>query len=395
LTRGAKHCDHHYLSQARPLRIGVNALFLIPGGVGGTEIYLRELLAALARRPRGHQFFVFMNRETGEDLVPSHPDFHAVQTGVAATSRPGRILYEQFRLPGEALSRRMDVMFHAGFTSSVFPRCPSVTLIYDLQHHRHPEFFKAADLLAWRALVWASAKFSRHIVTLSEASQRDIHSVYGVPLDSITVAEPGADAELLALQRTGDEPMVLYVSTLHPHKNHERLLDAFAMFHARHPEYRLVLAGMHGFHHEAVRRRIAERGLDASVRITGWIPRAELLGLYASARIAVFPSLFEGFGIPVLEAMAARVPLIISGVSPMLETAGGTALVFPPQDTGALAAALEQFASDPALRLDYAQRAMERALFFTWERAADAVLDALERAGICNRTATVTNRRAD
>ena len=133
----------------KPLRIGVNALFLIPGGVGGTEIYLRNLLAAFARSPRGHEFVVFVNRETGPDIVPSLPGFRAVQTGVMAASRPRRIVYEQTRLPRVAWSQKIDVMFNPGFTAPRFLHCPNVTIIHDLQHHHHPEFFKRTDLLAW------------------------------------------------------------------------------------------------------------------------------------------------------------------------------------------------------------------------------------------------------
>jgi len=204
--------------------------------------------------------------------------------------------------------------------------------------------------------------------------------VYGVPLDRIDIAEPGADLDLRKVERSEDEPLVLFVSTLHPHKNHERLIDAFAVFRARHPKYRLVLAGMHGFHHEAVRQRIQHHRLGDAVTITGWIPRSEVVKLYAKARMAVFPSLFEGFGIPVLEAMTAGVPLITSDASPMRDTAGGAALLFPPTDTAALTAALERFANDPALRAEHAARGRERAALYTWDHTAAAALDSLERA---------------
>lgn len=364
----------------KPLRIGVNALFLIPGGVGGTEVYLRHLLAAMAKNSRGHRFVLFLNRETGLDLVPAQSNVTAVETGVNAASRPRRILYEQTLLLRDIRAAKIDVLLNPGFTSPLLLPLPNVTVIHDLQHVRHPEYFRPGDLWAWRFFVWASARRSRRILTVSDASREDIHSVYGVPLERIHTVEPGVEPEFFSLSRQAEEPLILCVSTLHPHKNIERLVDAFAAFHPRHPEYRLVLAGMRGFHGEAVERRIAHHNLADRIALTGWIPRPAILDLYARARFAVFPSTFEGFGMPVPEAMAAGVPLIASGVRPMKDIAGDTALLFPPQDTGALAAAMEQFAASASLRSMYAARARKRAAIFTWDRAAAIALDALEKA---------------
>lgn len=363
-----------------PLRIGVNALFLIPGGVGGTEVYLRNLLAAFAKNPRSHQFTVFLNKETGPDLVPSHPAFHAVQTGVIAASRPRRIVYEQVRLPGAAKTAKIDVLFNPGFTAPRFLHCPNVPLIHDLQHHHHPEFFKRGDLLAWRFLVWSSAQSAKRILTVSEASREDIHATYQVPLHRIHTAEPGVEPEFFTLAPIGNKPLILCVSTLHPHKNIERLVDAFAAFRASRPEYRLILAGMPGFHGNAVQRRIHHHGLEEAITLTGWIPRPAILDLYSQAQFAVFPSTFEGFGMPVAEAMAAGVPLIASNIRPITDIAAGTALLFPPDNTTALTAAMEQFAANPALRAEHAARARHRATLFIWDRTATIVLDALELA---------------
>lgn len=363
-----------------PLRIGINALFLIPGGVGGTEISLRNTLAAFAKNGRGHQFVVFLNRETGPDLVPGHPGFQAVQTGVAAKSRPRRIIYEQTRLPAAIRAAQIDVMYNPGFTAPLFPPCPNVTLIHDLQHHHHPEFFKPADLLAWRFLVWASVKWSKRILTVSEAAREDIHVTYGVPLERIHTAEPGVEPEFFSMGRSGNESLILCVSTLHPHKNIERLVDAFAAFRLSRPEYRLILAGMHGLHGDAVERRIRHHSLEEQITLTGWIPRQAILELYSRAQFAVFPSTFEGFGMPVVEAMAAGVPLIASDIRPITDTAAGTAILFPPGDTLALTAAMEKFASDPELRASHASQARERAAVYTWDRTAGIALDALEEA---------------
>lgn len=364
----------------RPLRIGVNALYLIPGGVGGTEIYLRNLLGAFAERPRGHQFTVFLNQEADDELVPAHSNFTTLRTAVKAEARPKRIIYEQTSLVRDARRAGIDVLYNPGFTSPFFAPFPNVTVIHDLQHHRHPEFFKPRDLQAWRLLVWASAKQSRQLLTLSEASREDIHTVYGVPSNRIRIAAPGVESDLFQLKRSRPEPLVLCVSTLHPHKNIERLVDAFAAFRTKRPEYRLVLAGMRGFHAEAVERRIQERQVDDAVSITGWIPRSEILQLYSRAAMVVFPSTFEGFGMPVVEAMAAGVPLITTAVRPMSDTAGDGAILVAPDNTEGFIAAMEQVAASETIRNTLIARGRKRAREYTWQRTASITLDTIEIA---------------
>src|SRR5580658_3729577 len=126
----------------RLLRIGVNALYLIPGGVGGTEIYLRGLLAALAEIDPVNRYFLFTNRETGRDLTPARENFTEVPQPIRASARPVRILWEQIALPLAAARLQLDVLFNPGFTAPLFAGCPQVTLFHDLQHIRHPEYFR-------------------------------------------------------------------------------------------------------------------------------------------------------------------------------------------------------------------------------------------------------------
>ncbi|MCX6607517.1 MAG: glycosyltransferase [Acidobacteria bacterium] len=200
------------------MRIGVNALFMIPGEVGGTEIYLRNLLAAFAAEPDDHEYILFTNRETGASLAP--PDdarFQSWPQPIAGRFRPGRILWEQLVMS----TGDCDILLNPGFTSPYFARCPQLTWLHDLQHKRHPEYFKFADLLAWQFLVWASARRSTELLTLSESSREDIHRFYGVPMDRIHIAAPGVGEVFPAIHAQRNEPIVLCVSTLHPHKGIE------------------------------------------------------------------------------------------------------------------------------------------------------------------------------
>jgi glycosyltransferase involved in cell wall biosynthesis len=355
-------------------RIGVNALYLIPGGVGGTEIYLRELLQALARIDSNHEYFVFTNLETGSDLVPKQANFQWKPQAVHARSRPARILWEQAALPLEVSRYRLDVLFNPGFTSPILTACPCVTVFHDLQHKRHPEYFRWFDLPFWRFLLWAAAHRSRRLIAVSEATRDDLLRFYRLPRERVTVIPHGVETAFFTLDRSCIEPYVLCVSTLHPHKNLERLIRAYARGKR---DFRLVLAGMRGFQTSAIERLVAEVGVADSVQLTGWIPREELYRLYARARAFIYPSTFEGFGIPVLEAMAAGIPLACSDIPPLREVSGDAALCFDPLNEDAIAAALERIASDESLRRTLSKAGPERARLFTWERAAEATLQAV------------------
>ena len=142
----------------KPLRIGVNALYLIPGGVGGTEIYLRNLLRALASLRTEDQWFVFTNMETGPDLLPPLPAFQQRRQLLRAVFRPARLLWEQTVLPVEVRRLRLDVLLNPGFTAPALTPCPNVTVFHDLQHKRHPEYFRAFDLPAWQAFLALSVR---------------------------------------------------------------------------------------------------------------------------------------------------------------------------------------------------------------------------------------------
>lgn len=370
------------MSRTSPLRIGVNALYLIPGGVGGTEIYLRGLLAACQQRDHDtHEFVLFTNEETGETLVPAHERFITDVQPVRATNRPRRIVWEQSGLVRAVRRQRIDVLLNPGFTAPRWPGCPSVTVFHDLQHKRHPEHFRWFDLPFWQLLLWQSARHSDALIAVSEATRRDLQSFYQIAPERITVVPHGVEPEFFSVgSQRRPEPYLLCVSTLHPHKNLERLLRAFALFKREHPGIQLVLAGMRGFRAAHLEKLAGELGLGGAVRFTGWIPREELYSLFQHASAFVYPSTFEGFGMPVLEALAAGVPTVCSDIPPLREVAGeDAALYFDPLDEHALAVALDRIVEDEALKQRLSTAGPPRARQFTWERAAALTIDVLER----------------
>jgi glycosyltransferase involved in cell wall biosynthesis len=365
----------------RPLRIGVNALYLIPGGVGGTEIYLRNLLHALAVIDSTNEYVLFTNRETGCDLAPGQANFRIARHPVRASFRPARIIWEQMFLPLAAAGQHIDVLLNPGFTAPILCGCPQVTVFHDLQHKRHPEHFRWLDLLFWRFLLFWSAHISASLIADSEATRADLLRYYRLPDDKIRVIPLGVDPQFFEIaQARRPEPMLLSVSTLHPHKNLDRLLRTFAVFHRTRPEFRLVIVGLRGFDTANLERLRQELGLSDAVEFTGWIPREDLYALYARAFAFVYPSTFEGFGLPVLEALAAGVPTACSNIEPLGSTAGHAALQFDPEDEKALLDAMTRLVSDDALRAKLTSAGPERAAQFSWQTTARLTLEAVVEA---------------
>jgi glycosyltransferase involved in cell wall biosynthesis len=347
------------------LRIGVNALYLIPGGVGGTEIYLRNLLAALAEIDSVNEYIVFTNRETGPDLVPDRTNFVCAQQPLRASFRPARIIWEQVALPFVVRRHRLDVLFNPGFTAPIACHCPMVTVFHDLQHKRHPEYFRWFDLPFWTFFLWASAKQSRGLIAVSDATRDDLQHYYSA---ASTVIHHGVEWQFFEIAKSRrPRDYLLCVSTSHPHKNLGRLLRVAKPMREL-PG--LVITGVRGFAAKEV-----ETLAGGSVKLTGWIPREQLYELFRGARGFIYPSTFEGFGMPVLEAMAAGIPVACSDIPPLREVAGSTVHYFDPGSETAIREALDRLIAGGIST----EAAAQRATLFTWKKAAQATLDYLSK----------------
>jgi glycosyltransferase involved in cell wall biosynthesis len=367
------------------VRIGVNALFLLPGRVGGTEIYLESLLAALAALDTRNEYFIYLNRETGAELVPPAPGFHPVLCHVAARFRTLRILYEQLVLPWRLARDRIDVVLNAGFTAPVMAPCPCVTVFHDLQHKRHPEFFRWFDLPFWNLFLWLAVRHSSSVIAVSEATASDLGRYYPAAERKVVVIHHGVDAAFFAIGKRRQmareyKPHLLTVSTLHPHKNIARLLRAFQIFRQSHPRHRLIVAGLKGNAARSLQSLARELELHDAVSFTGWIPRDRLYWLFETASAFIAPSLFEGFGLPIVEALAAGLPVACSAIPVFTEVAMDAALGFDPLSVESIVAAMERIIDDSEFQARAQSAGPERARQFDWAATAERTLRELTAA---------------
>lgn len=383
----------------RPLRIGINSLFLIPEGVGGSETYLRNVIRELPALDPSIQYTLFTNRENAGtfDLGGYDAMYDEVRCPVPAVRRPARLAWEYSLLPLQAARAGVDVLFSPGFTAPTRPWYRSVVTIHDMQPEDLPENFDPAYHFVLTRLMRQAARTAAHILTVSEHAKRRIVAVYGVPDEKITVSplaaesvyfQPVAATEIARVRAKYGlyAPYILSVATLHPHKNLDALIDAYLalrqMGGTGETPAQLALIGLRGTATTKLEAKIREAGGEGEIILTGWVPDADLPALYAGATVYVSPSRYEGFGIPVLEAMASGTPVITTTATALPEVAGDAALLVHPDDHAALTVALRHVLTDAALRATLIARGRIRARQFTWRRTAEATLAAFEAARV-------------
>jgi glycosyltransferase involved in cell wall biosynthesis len=374
------------------MHVGLNLVYLIPGEIGGMEVYARELIPALLEERPDLKLTAFINREAAEakngpwgDLIPS------VTVPVRARNRVEWVRGEQQYLPRAAARQGVDLVHSLASTAPAWGDFKRVTTIHDLIYKAHPEAHVGLRTLGMRVLVPLAARRSHRIVTDSESTRRDVERFLGtdpanvdvVPLGTGTTmtAEPEPAAELRARHDLGDRPVALTVSAQRPVKNHGVLIDALALIPAERRPL-LVIAGpsYDDEYGAGLRDRALAAGVDGNVRWLGWTADAELEGLYALADCFVFPSLYEGFGLPVLEAMRRGVPVACSDRSSLPEVAGDAALYFDPESPAAVAAAIEEILGSPAEAELMRAAGRAQAERFTWNATARGTLAVYERA---------------
>lgn len=371
------------------MRVGLNLLHLVPEETGGSELYVRRLIPALLSQRDEVRLTLFAAREAIDSLREEDwaRDVEIVPVRVNARSRPRRVLAEQTLLPVAVRHARVDLLHNAFTTAPALPGVPQVTTILDVIYKRFPDTHAGLFRYGMAMLVPLAARRSVRVLTLSESAKSDIVRFLGIPSERVDVTPLGpglpsgvAPVPIVELRRRfdlDDSPLLLTVSAKRPHKNLERLLEAFV----RLPEEPVLLVPGYATPYEDVLRAQGEAlGAAGRIRFTGWVDEPTLEGLYRAADCFVFPSLAEGFGLPVLEALLRGVPVACSRIDVLEEIAGDAAVYFEPTDVNAIGRSIETILRDAGLRERLAQEGPQQASQFSWERTAAATIASYERA---------------
>jgi glycosyltransferase involved in cell wall biosynthesis len=376
------------------MHVGLNLIFLVPGETGGMEVYARELIPALlSEAPADTSFTAFVSREAAKAAdVPWGELLPQVTVPVNARSRVQWVIGEQLLLPGMAARAGIDLIHSLASTAPLRGGARRVVTVHDLIYARYPETHAGLRARGMRELVPRAARASDRVIADSHSTRTDLVELLSVAPERVDVVPLGlgrwARADALPEDRCrqrfelGTRAVLLSLSAKRPHKNLSRLIGALASIA---PERRplLVLPGYPTEHERDLEERARAAGVAEDLRLLGWIAKEELEGLWALARAFVFPSLYEGFGLPVLEAMARGVPVACSNTSALPEVAGDAALLFDPRDEAAIARAITSVLDDRPLRERLRSRGLDRAGLFSWQRTASLTLDSYRRA--CGR----------
>ncbi|MCB0077681.1 MAG: WecB/TagA/CpsF family glycosyltransferase [Anaerolineales bacterium] len=365
------------------MKIAIDASRATRGQRTGTEQYARALIEALVTTHPEVQWTLFFRDDPGPWLA----ELGQVERVVLHAPR----LWTYTALAPALMRRHFDAFWepaHVLPPSAALHGIPSLVNVHDLGYEAFPEAHTAAQRFYLRATTRYHARAATHLVTISEATRRDLVARYGADPQRISVVYPGVDhqrfqpltdptaAPQIRARYSDGARYLLYVGTLQPRKNVARLVRAFGRITAQHPEVRLLLAGGAGWLDDGLQREIAR---TAQVQRLGYVPDDMLPALIASAEVLCFPSLFEGFGLPVLEAMACGTPVLTSNSSSLPEAAGDAALLVDPLDEAQIADGMARLLADAALRQQLRERGLAHAAAFTWQRSAAGIWQLLQR----------------
>jgi glycosyltransferase involved in cell wall biosynthesis len=362
------------------LRIAIDARKLRDYGIG---TYVRNLLRHLSRLDQATEYVVLCSQADSSLVDDLGENFRAV-----AEPSPNYSVREQVTVPRDLRREHADLFHAPHYVLSPFTPCKAVVTIHDCIHLRFPQYLPNRLAHAYaRSFLWVATHRSDRVMTVSEASKRDILEYFRIPPEKIDVIYNGIDERFgvppaeedvnrVRERYQLDGPFVLYAGNIKPHKNLGRLIAAFDILRHTGPEFegvKLVIIGDEIAKYAALRHAVHRHKLHKHVRFFGFVPAQTLAILYRLADVFVFPSLYEGFGLPPLEAMASGTPVITSNVSSLPEVVGDAAVLIDPLQPEAIAEAMRRVLSDSALRDDLRARGLERVRHFSWARSVERV----------------------
>jgi len=388
------------------MNVAVNGL-LLRSENSGVEQTILGLLRQLARLSRtGDQLrltLILGKNHLSAPAIGTSPPIEIIEAGIDPQKRLLRIAWENMILPLKMKRRGVDLYHSPGYVLPLLSFVPSVVTVHDTIALQFPGWCKPSNAIYYRWFLPQAVKRAVRIIAVSETVKADLVSRFEISKEKISVVYPGIDA---AFKPVGDkqtlaavrsryglpERFVLFVGNIEPKKNVTRLLEAFSRVKAgARPDLGLVITGRKGWKYRDVFEAAMKPALREAVLFTGYCPREDLPSLYSMADLFAFPSLYEGFGIPPLEAMACRTPVLASDRGALPETTGGCALLVDPESVEAIAEGMVRLLSDDELRTDFVERGVKWAGRFTWERAAAETIRVYEQALV--ETRRLTGRR--
>jgi glycosyltransferase involved in cell wall biosynthesis len=371
-----------------PRRIGINAVFL-ESRMGGIETYLRALVPELVRLAPELDFSVYCSHN-GRGYLEQQGWTEARLVTHPLLGRRGTKALSELSVLGHLAGREVDLLHSLALTAPLRTRAVNVVTVADVTWILCPNPDDAGTVRLWRLVVPPVARRADRVIALSRAAADHIVKHLGVPRERIDViplgqgvvepVAPTPERQLRSRLALGDGPVVLTVAAKKVHKNLARLVRAMVAVVQRWPDVKLVLPGNPTGHERELRELAAELGIDANVAFPAYVDAADLEGLYALARCFAFPSLNEGFGLPLLEAMRRGVPVACSRASALPEVAGDAALYFDPHSVPDIARAVTELLADRELAARLVVRGREHQARFTWEAAARGTLESYARA---------------
>lgn len=374
------------------MRIAINTLSLnrTKAGMGN---YIFNLINSLASIDKKNEYYVFVSDKNKQFFDIRQKNFRIINAGKAVTKNFRRLMWEQLSLPKYIKKHKIDVLHSPGFVIPFLSKAKNILTIADMTFISHPKVHTLVKRFYFGLFMPPSIRKTDKILSISKSTKKDISDMLNINAGKIEVTHLSYGKEFKILDKKNakgflsdnysiDYPFILFVGMIEPRKNLKRVLKAFSQLKKQETiPQKLVIVGKKGWMYKGIFKTVKRLGLEKEIIFTGYVPDNDLVKFYNSADVLVYPCLYEGFGIPILEAMACECPVITSNVSSMPEVAGDAALFVNPIKTDEIASAMKKVITNKKLQKKLREKGKLQCSKFSWKKTAEKTLLIYEREG--------------